>query len=150
MTICGELYYYDSGARTELGSSGMRTPSQLPPARVVVSRAPCRSILYGVIIIIYIYVAQRRRPRIFYIYMTYTRLHNILLYYTHTQTNAHTHAYTTLAAYTVVRVIGSANIYPQPGGYPLKVCGTVIEKRANGQRILCNNNHNPYHIGVYL
>lgn len=35
-----------------------------------------------------IYVAQRRCPRIFYIYMTYTRLHNILLYYTHTQTNA--------------------------------------------------------------
>jgi len=113
LTICGELYYYDSDARTELGSSGMRTPSQLPrtPARVVVSCAPCRSILYGVIIIIYIYVAQRRRPRIFYIYMTYTRLHNILLYYTHTQTNAHTHAYIMLAAYTMVRVIGSPNIY---------------------------------------
>lgn len=55
-----------------------------------------------------------------------------------------------LAVYTVVRVIGSTNIYPQPGGHQAKVCGNVVQKRADGQRILCNNNHNAHHTGVYL
>jgi len=78
-------------------------------------------------------VAQRRRPRIFYIYMTYTRVYNILLYYICTHTR--THIYVARIPWLYTRLSEYIPITTQPGGGNARYTVTEIGRTVAGSAV---------------